>query len=72
MTENREERRANYDYRCECCKTTIPAGSQYVCVTYHQARSVPVKNSKKLYHGRVYYRTEHTNIVKRYHIGCEA
>lgn len=66
-----EERRARDDYYCDGCRSWIKAGTQYICVTYHEAKQVPVHNSKRLYHGKQYYRTVHTNVVKRYHIGCK-
>lgn len=67
----RDERRANYDYTCDGCGRTIEAGSQYICVRIHTTSRSPVKNSKKLYHGTVYYHTDHYNEVYRYHIECE-
>ena len=70
MATYREERTARQNYICTCCGMVIPAGSQYVRITQHNITLVPVKHSKKLYHGRVYYRKQHSNVVKTYHIEC--
>jgi len=70
MATYREERNARQDYICACCGMVIPAGTQYVRITQHNITLVPVKHSKKLYHGRVYYRKQHSNVVKTYHIEC--
>lgn len=71
MARNEAQRKANYDYVCAKCGGTIGKGTQYICVTYHEVRHIPIKNSQKIYHGRTYYQDVHTNVVKRYHIGCE-
>lgn len=63
-----EEKRANYDYRCDKCHGTIVKGSQYICLTIHGTTSKAIP--KKLYGGRQYYRTIHSNAAYRYHIGC--
>lgn len=63
-----EERRANDSYQCDKCKRTIVKGSQYICLTIHGTSSQKIP--KKLYGGRQYYRTIHSNATLRYHIGC--
>lgn len=68
---DRKELRANYDYICDCCGETIKAKTNYICVRIHSTSQTPVKNSKKLYHGKVYYHTNHYNEVYRYHTWCE-
>ena len=63
-----EERRANDNYKCEKCGRLIVNGSQYICLTIHGTTSQRIP--KKLYGGRQYYRTIHSNATYRYHIGC--
>lgn len=55
MATYREERNARQDYICACCGMVIPAGTQYVRITQHNTKRVPIK---------------HSNIVKTYHIEC--
>lgn len=63
-----EERKANNTYHCDKCHDSIVKGSQYICLTIHGATSKKIP--KKLYGGRQYYHTNHSNVTYRYHIGC--
>lgn len=67
-TKTAEEKRANDYYRCDKCGKSIAKGSQYICVSIHGTTSRPIP--KKLYHGRQYHTTIHSNATYRYHIGC--
>ncbi len=63
-----EERQARNNYKCESCLASIPAGTQYICVTEHEVYRTPTP--RKLY-SRQYFNTHHINKTYRYHIGCE-
>ena len=63
-----EERKANDNYKCAKCSGIIFKGSQYICLTEHEAINKPIP--KKIYGGRQYSRTEYKNFTSHYHIGC--
>ena len=68
MSIRKEELTARNNYKYDKCGCVIPANSQYICITEHIVSQTATP--KGLYHNR-YYNKHHTNLVYRYHIGCE-